>query len=82
MVLKLCQRANEHIEYLKTVDKSHPRYGKFAVVDPDTGKFWHGDKIVDAVKTARKVLENDNAVFHAIKVGHLYTHSIGLRIRE
>jgi hypothetical protein len=49
-------------------------FGKIVAIDPDTGDYFLGDTILEAVKKGRK--KHPETVFHSIRVGYPAAHGI------
>ncbi|MGH7598273.1 MAG: hypothetical protein ACREOI_18110 [bacterium] len=47
-------------------------FGKIVAIDPDTGEYFIGDTILEAVKKGRK--KHPGTVFHSIRVGYPAAH--------
>jgi predicted aspartyl protease len=71
--LELSDKAKEVAEKLKQATDS-PEKGKIAVIDPDSGEYFIGKSIIEAVKEGRKKKNDPKAIFYSVRIGFPTVH--------
>lgn len=59
-------------EVLRRIHSLNKKKGMIAVIDPDTGKFFLGKTLLEALKQARK--QDPCKVFYSIRIGYPFAH--------
>ncbi len=57
---------------LKRIHSLKSKKGEIAVIEPDTGDFYTGKNLLEAVKKARK--NHPNNIFYTIRIGYPSAH--------